>query len=231
MAIKSDRIFIVGASGQGKSHFTLWLIEERYVFNRRARFILCDYTGEYAGLALHPNVTLIRITNDLIGKIYWEKTIDKYRKIVVEFEVGIGPDEINDEIARIAYACMNVGRVMFILDEAPNIIPISSPFLSKGKLAEHRNAIRYLCTQGRKKKVGYVIISQRVEMIDKTPLTQATELFIFRMHAPQDLEAVAPYVPNSDIIRDLPNYHCYHYKIDGTQEILEPGRPSVPHYG
>jgi len=227
---QTERIFICGASGQGKSYFLLWLVEERYVFKRNRRFVFIDYTGEYINLGKIPGVYIIYVTPQNFGKIDWQKTIEKYRKIVVESE-GLHLNQFNREIIKIGYACMKTGNVQFIMDEAYNFIPIISPFTTRGQLAEQRRVMTYIASQGRKYGVGYCVATQRIAMVDKTPLTQANELFIFKMHAQQDLDSISPYIPNPDEIKKLPKFYCIHYTIDGKLEKIKAGKTSVKHLG
>ncbi len=74
-------------------------------------------------------------------------------------------------------------------------------------------AVLDLCQRGRKRGLGFTLVSQRPAVIDKTALSQAEFRFFKRFSQPHDLRAVADYLsPHAHLTKILPSL--------STQEAL-----------
>ena len=63
-----------------------------------------------------------------------------------------------------------------------------------------------ICQRGRKRGIGFSLVSQRPAIVDKTALSQAEYRFFKRFQQPQDLSAVKDYLgPHSKLVQSLPS--------------------------
>lgn len=88
------------------------------------------------------------------------------------------------------------GNFYLVVDEADRI--------------KYGDALQNIINLGRNWNIGYIATARRTARINKDYLANATHLFIFKHHLPQDIKMLEEWVDNIEVIEEL-NEHEFAY--------------------
>lgn len=186
------RELVAAMSGWGKSWTAQARIEEW--LDRFDYVILADYKDEYRGLAKYGSFSWAACTHNLasLSSDGWRLFIEDNPLLVVARDV---PTETwQTVVARIATAMQELkGDGLVAIDEAHFLAP------QKGTYPE---AIKRLATTGRGNGVASMWISQRLQEMDETPISQADARLLGGFESDRDRAKIAGYIPYDVSVHD-----------------------------
>ena len=108
------------------------------------------------------------------------------------------------------------GNCIAVIEEGSNVLPSRMSF----RKFPYANK---LITQGRHAEngsIGMIIISQRPSDMASKCLSQSDQVYIFRLFAPCDINALSQYVGSewAKVIQKLPDRHFIHYDRHGIRK-------------
>lgn len=192
--IDSERVFLVGRTGCGKTTAMLWLLA-RASFDRRP-WVLFDYKREGA-------FAKMRRSRMLAGILTPNSSPPKRPGIYLVQPLESDDEAIDAFIWRIwRQGHKRGGGVGLVFDEA-----LMAP-------AGPGSAIRACLTQGRSLKIPVIACSQEPRSIelDRYFLSQADHIGIFHINKREDRRLVAEYAPVDPDAR-LPEFHSWWYDV------------------
>jgi len=179
----SDRVFLVGVTGQGKSHLLKSLL--RTFSAQGIKIMLYDDEAEHDDLEGLPGLT-------------------RY----VPF--GIGNLEEFEEICRTVW---RGGNQVFAIENIDFYAPVRKDLLP---------IFAHLVGRGRKRGIGLVLTSRRIQDVHKTPCSQCQHWFIFHTYLPGDIEYMVKFVGETALkAKDLRPWYFIHWER-GTATLHSP---------
>jgi hypothetical protein len=183
----SDRIFIAGKSGSGKSILAKdWLIPGHY-----SRYVFHDVKKESEDLE-----------HDIINKNpkELESSIKQYQKILYQ-PIDLDPKDFNN-VCKTVYQNKNN---MLAVDEV-------SRYATPSKIEYWHNV---LISQGRSYNVGNINIAQRPRFVHNSVMSEAEHYFIFSLNLDTDIKKLETFMGKQagNEIRALPEFHFLYYNV------------------
>lgn len=190
-----DRVAIFGATGKGKSVFTIWLFSECADFEKKP-WVFVDYKGE-----------------DLITRLVSEKlaevvSVDKPppRKPGI-YVLKPSPKE-TDLVAKWIWQVWDNGKTGLVFDELYMVPEFKGAAGTGGPL-------KSILTQGRSKEIPVWGLAQRPVDINLHMITEAQFIAEFFLKKKEDRQRVRSYIPDDNVIfeseKRLPEYWCRWY--------------------
>jgi hypothetical protein len=212
-------IAVLGITGSGKTNTAAVLIEELLVSGLPLTII--DIEGEYWGLKEKFEILVagrspqaeLEIGPDNAGQLA-KISVERGLSVILDLS-DFTQSEVHDllvhYITSLWKACSSAKRPYYVvLEEAHEFIPQGNSTLLKQFLT--RIALR-----GRKRGLGFILISQRSAKVEKDVLTQASLLFLHKVVHPIDLKIY------KDLIPLIPA------QVEEIVRKLEPGEAIIVH--
>ena len=194
MALKfpgpTDRVYILGRSGCGKTTAAIWHLSGRDPFSQP--FVIVNTKGDSTlnELAAIPGVITVT-TSDEIG----DGGIYHVRPDTMTKE---GQIELNVFLRRL----LERGNCVVLIDE--------------GYMIEVDDALNGLLTQGRDKHISMIVLTQRPTWISKFVESEANFVQLFNLSRLDDRKNVTGLVPVDKNYR-LAKYCSYWYNVDDNE--------------
>lgn len=202
------RYGIIGTSGTGKSNTTYYLLNEL----RRQNYpvIVLDHKGEYSGIhgvenirasEQNPRELPIKLRNSNVSVVIDLRSHENAAWWVGEFIT----------------TCLKLPRkvpVLVVIEEAHNYAP------QTGKTPPSKTSINRMAAEGRSLGYGLLVITQQLQKIDKTLISQAGALYIHRHQFKTDLSYLSEFLGDegADKIQRLKTGEIYHIDLE-TMEV------------
>jgi len=230
---------ILAMRGGGKSWLNALMAEE--LCKAKIPFVIIDPEGEYWTLKIgfpqvivaggeHPDLPVtIDLAKDLADYLVEER---------LELIIDLSDMRRSDQIRLLAEFLQE----LFVI-ETKRRIPIWVSFEEADLWVPQvgnpncKEWVLDVCQRGRKRGLGFSLVSQRPAIIDKTALSQAEYRFFKRFQQPQDLNAVKDYLgPHSrtvDLLPSLGNSQALFYAPTQYEEprIITVCARTTPHGG
>jgi hypothetical protein len=191
----TQRHFIVGATGSGKTHMAVWSLSMRnydvmpwIVYDFKTDELINSIDGaQYldidAPLPEHPGIYIVQPDPD--------------------------DDEILSEHMKLVWAQTNIG---VFIDEGYMV-------------GKNNKGFRRLLTQGRSRRIPMIILSQRPVWMDRFVLSESEFKQVFRLSHIKDVKTVQEFIPYNITKRLPEFYSYYYDVTSNTCEIMPPAPP------
>ena len=189
----NPHIFIVGATGSGKSYMMKSLILKSIAVSS-TRVLIIDFTGEYSEVAFF-SATSSDPADFMLGK---EK--------IAYYNLSALSEASKIERAEFILSRIIEGTRKRSTTASDNVLIF---FDEAWKLLLKNDMLDVLVREGRKYKVGVVIASQLIEDIEGSILSNIASIFVFRTQNKKSLELLAK------------NYHLGEREIAKIQELKQ----------
>lgn len=192
---------IFGTTGSGKS--TLF----KRIVRAARRAIVVDPLSEHADLGVCP-----RTVEEF--RDYWRRNRNAERwKIVLQPIVIDGrrdPSEVLDPY--LSLIARGGREYILAVDEVDTFVSLH------GRHPDISTVVNY----GRHWGIHLVAVARRTQAVPAEIIAQCSDLYVFRMTRPGDVDYLEPYV-GPDIasrIRTLQTWECIHWQTDGTVGLI-----------
>lgn len=199
---------ILAMRGAGKSWLSGVLAEQ--LSKERIPFVIVDPEGEYWTLRVrfsnviiaggeHADIPLEGEIAEILGR----SVVEDHLQLVLDLS-DMRRNEQREFLNRFLSELFAKGTELKIpiwicFEEADIWVPQSGNPICK-------TAVLDICQRGRKRGIGFALVSQRPSIVDKTALSQAEFRFFKRFQQPHDLRAVKDYLGSySDMADTLPS--------------------------
>lgn len=114
----------------------------------------------------------------------------------------------------IAEKIWHKGNHLIIIEEAEIV------FKNKAEISPYA---KECVLRGRNRNIGMWFCTRRIADFHKTPMSQASDLFLFKMYLPNDIAYISQFMPKDQAqqLMTIPDYHFIHY-ADGEIEVCKP---------
>jgi hypothetical protein len=190
-----DRVAVFGATGSGKSVFTIWLFSECADFDRKP-WVFVDFKGD--------DLINDMIRLELAKVVSVEKDPPKEAGIYV---IKPSPHEV-DKVAGWIWKVWEGGKLGLIFDELYMVPEFKGQAGTGGPL-------KSILTQGRSKEIPVWGLAQRPVDINLHMITEAQYIAEFYLKRREDRQRVRSYIPDDEPVfshdRRVAQYNCRWY--------------------
>jgi len=182
---------ITGIRGSGKSYLLDKLI------NVTPSYVVYDVMHEHE----NKNAVIVNNLKDLHHSFY-----KQHKRIIYH------PQHIDVvEFDWLCLALYSTGNRMFFVEEANRVMPNGQ--ITKGA--------SQLIDLGRHRNVGMIVVTRRIALLDKLPVSQSEHILIFKTVLPNDIQYLKEFIgPDADKASALDGYKfLYHTK---SQTVTHP---------
>lgn len=199
----TDKIFIMGRSGCGKSHLAK-IIQEIW-----PRKIIVDTLDEYPDDQYHCVYSFDEFSQFLIQN----QNTPKF-SLVYKFNVENNSQDIEfNEVMRL---CYYFGNVLIVIEELQFFASIHD--LPKW--------LKNCCLTGRHRNIGMLFTSQRIGEINKTVLSQCSHIFVGQMIEKNDIQYISSFLnQDSKRLAGLPERRFLYFHAGKITEISNDLKP------
>jgi hypothetical protein len=181
----TQRLTIVGKTGEGKSQAAMWHLSHRNYDKKPWGILDFKNDGIFNRIGGFQHIDL----NDDISRL---------KNGVYVFHPESGADD--DAVENLMRKIHRRGNFGLYVDE--------------GYMLDQRSkAYNALLTQGRSLHIPMINLSQRPSWISKFVISEAEFIQVFRLIAPDDIKKVQGFVRNKMDMDALPRYHSYYYDV------------------
>jgi len=208
-----SKTFNGGKSGSGKSYGARVLIEEAVAL--KIPVVVIDPQDAHGN---YPGFDYVAAKNIKKPEDYGKLVSATGQNIVLRTK-GLGIEEQQAFVYHFLRGyrkAVRKGIQYIVIDEAHKFAPEQSN-------PQSRDEVRALFQENRSDGVGALAISQRPARLDKTVLSQADNLMLFRVTSAADKEALKGYLDERDDVerlKALPRGHCMLVGFD--RDVVEP---------
>lgn len=211
---------VLGMKGSGKSYYAGYCLETR-IFQTKKPFVILDYHAEHIGFTAIAGVKKIELTEEYVGRINWKKLILSCKGLVV-YPYKMFREQVNTEFGEICRVLMEVENTILMVEEAHNLAP--------------NNAINpyyeMVITEGRKFGIDTINISQRTADLDKSVISQSSNLVCFKLFEENDISHLKGIYPEPERLRNLKTFTGMEYVVgEGTVRTVKAGKRIIQHFG
>lgn len=196
----TGRTCVVGSSGSGKSYAVGVICEELCASG--IPFLVIDTEGEYSGLK--EKFEAILVSDEDGCDLKWDTfdpsnlatTILDGPPLILDMSGIDSPKERANEFLTKLYEVISEKRrpYLVILEEADRFIP---------QAGERVPIFGEIARRGRKRGLGLMICTQRPSLVDKNILSQCANQLIGKLVINNDLESVAQFFANRNMLKQL----------------------------
>lgn len=196
---------ILGITGSGKSWFTYWLIQQ--LIEDGTKIICLDFTGDYERDLEDLSPVALQATDDEEEMRNHVKTFAEGDDAVAIMDIGeIGQDlDTLIQTQKFIQAVLDYAieepdhpTICLVIDEAHTVVPEPATFTGVwgdyGQSKQVVGKISQITLQGRKYRVGFLVIAQRTANVTKTVLSQCNSIVAFNAYDKTGLEFLSNYV-------------------------------------
>lgn len=181
------RVFIAGRTGSGKSYLAGWLAEQLY--RARQRWVILDYQSRnHAGLTHLKGVKLVRVHPH--ASYQWLRLL-KYPHVVIAPTRHTTREHLIEQYEQVLRTLFDYdkNRIIFI-EETHN-------YMNAYKLSP---AIELLLREGRHQRLSLIMITQRVQQMNKFAWSQCTHTITFKWANHIDINYISQTIPDFEHI-------------------------------
>lgn len=200
----SQRVFIAGSTGSGKTTEALHQLSDRSI--DEMPWLLMDFKFGEGTLGAAPVTRMAEIT----APPPTDPGVYAVRVSTDDCERGAALDMFFD-------AVLTQGNTGILVDEGQ-------------KVGQHSKPLRRILTQGRELRVPVIFLSQRPAFVDTHALSESEFMQLFQLRHPDDLDRIERYVPSDlvdrETLRRLPAHHSIWVDMGNWEvEFLQPCPP------
>jgi hypothetical protein len=197
----SDRTFIVGQNGTGKTQFAVWLLSHQD-FDKRP-WVIIDYKREQL-------FTKLRRMKALRGELKPSASVPKAPGLYLMRPMQSDDGDVDDFLWRV----WRKGKVGLYFDEGS--MPPSGP----------NSAVAAILTQGRSLLIPVIALNQRPVEIDRKFKSEAKYIAMFYLIDRDDRKEMTRYMP-IDPDGDFPDFRPWWYDSSRRNLMLLPKAPDA----
>lgn len=188
--VSTEKFLIMGRSGCGKSYLAKRI---QTIYPRRVIIdTVCEYTDR-SGAPIYSGAIVVHDFNDFLEELIKLETIKKF-ELIFQFDVEnkLSVEEF-DEICRV---CYYFGNIQLVVEEVQiHATPHQLP-----------HWLRNLLLSGRHQNVSIMFTSQRPGEINKTIVSQCSQIFCGSLIEGNDLKYVSNFLNQSTkLLTELPD--------------------------
>lgn len=158
-------LLLAAVTGWGKSYHTQAYLEEN--LSEYERVIIADYKDEYTGLVeTHEQVKRFIVGPHETGypPEWWAALIENNQALQLP-KYKLSAEQWREVVAKIVYAARERGDVLICIDEGHHVAPQGEGY---------PQPLKGLATTGRGEEVSSMWVTQRLQEIDETIISQCT---------------------------------------------------------
>lgn len=210
----TQKLAFIGRSGSGKTYAATKLAEE--MLDHKAQVVILDPVGVWHGLrtasdgkhpgfdipvfgGLHGDVPIEAGAGKLLAEVIVEKGLSAVLDVSM-LRKGQRKEFVTDFAETLFYQKKSKrSPIHLFIEECQTFIPQRV----MGEDARMLGAFEDMCKLGRNFGIGYTLVSQRPQAVNKDVLNQVEALFVLQLTGPQERKAIADWIVEKGLEKTL----------------------------